>query len=218
MYREHEEEVLWDTVTILKDQNRYENALVLFKSLIERTFSALRLPTSFLDEVKIELPSTEYMIRIRTQDKMIYESLKSKDMMGAYENLVDYIEKLSEVFPEADQKKILAQIIADQTQIRMESVISSSTATIPLQEEVDYVNSYSTLEAAEIIGVSDQTIRRWCEDGKYPSARKTSGNRWRIPKEYFKITLEEARKRKAFEQQLNKFNAGHGEGDEDEFL
>src|SRR5690606_2228579 len=205
MYREHEEEVLWDTVTILKDQNRYENALVLFKSLIERTLSALRLPTSFLDEVKIELPSTEYMIRIRTQDKMIYESLKSKDMMGAYENLVDYIEKLSEVFPEADQKKILAQIIADQAQIRMESVISSSTATIPLQEEVDYVNSYSTLEAAEIIGVSDQTIRRWCEDGKYPSARKTSGNRWRIPKEYFKITLEEARKRKAFEQQLNKF-------------
>lgn len=80
----------------------------------------------------------------------------------------------------------------------------------PLVEEVDYTNSYSTVEAAEIVGVSDQTIRRWSEKGKYPDAVKTGG-RWRIPKKYFKIFLEEARKRKSFEQHLNEFNAQYGE-------
>ena len=89
---------------------------------------------------------------------------------------------------------------------------------IPMREEADYTKSYSTLEAAEIVGVSDQTIRRWCEKGKYPEAIKTGGNRWRIPKEYFKIPLEEARKRKAFEHQLNEFNAQFGEDNDDKSL
>lgn len=217
MSQEHEEEVLWETVAILKEQNHSENALVLFKRLIEGTLSKLGLPTAFLDEVKIDLPSYEFIIRIRAQDKKIYESLKSKDTTAAYENLVDYVEKLSEVIPELDRKGILAKIIAGQTQMRV-SVMPSSATTIPLQEEVDYANSYSTLEAAKIIGVSDQTIRRWCEKGKYPDAKKTEGNRWRIPKKYFKITLEEARKRKAFEHQLNEFNAQYGEVNDDDFL
>ncbi|MBS4220080.1 helix-turn-helix domain-containing protein [Bacillus sp. FJAT-49711] len=81
---------------------------------------------------------------------------------------------------------------------------------IPMREEEDYTKSYTTLEAAEIVGVSDQTIRRWSEKGKYPDAVKTGGC-WRIPKKYFKISLEEARKRKAFEQHLNEFNAQYGE-------
>lgn len=213
MDKEHEEDVLWDTVAILKDQNHSENALVLFKKLIKGTFSTLSLSTAFLDEVEIDLPSSEFMVRLRTQDKKIYESLKSKDMVGAYENLVEYVEKLSEAIPELDRKGILAKMIADQAQIR-----KTPTVTIPLQEEVNYANSYSTLEAAEIIGVSDQTIRRWCEKGKYPDAKKTEGNRWRIPKKYFKVTLEEARKRKAFEHQLNEFNAQYGEVHDDDFL
>ncbi len=218
MYDEHEEEILWDTVALLKDQDRSEYALVLFKRLIKGTLSTLRLSTTFLDEVEIDLPSGESMVRIRTQDKKIYESLKSKDTVAAYENLVEYVEKLSEVIPELDRKGILAKMIADQAQMREESIILTPTATIPLQDEVDYANSYSTLEVAEIIGVSDQTIRRWCEKGKYPDAKKTEGNRWRIPKKYFKITLEEARKRKAFEQQLNEFNAQYGEVNDGDFL
>jgi excisionase family DNA binding protein len=55
---------------------------------------------------------------------------------------------------------------------------------------------YSSTEAAEILGVSDQTIRRWCEKRKYPDAYQTDGGHWRIPKKYFKITLVDARKRK----------------------
>lgn len=38
-------------------------------------------------------------------------------------------------------------------------------------------------EAGDIRGVSAKTIRKWCADGRFSSARKTSGERgdWRIP-------------------------------------
>ena len=38
-------------------------------------------------------------------------------------------------------------------------------------------------EAAEILGVSAKTVRKWCIAGRLPSARKTSGEKgdWRIP-------------------------------------
>lgn len=58
------------------------------------------------------------------------------------------------------------------------------------------VQTYAPKEVAEIIGVSAQTVRRMCEDGKFPEATKTYGGHWRIPTHYFNITLEEARARK----------------------
>lgn len=42
----------------------------------------------------------------------------------------------------------------------------------------------TTGEAAEILGVSAKTVRRWIGDGRFPGAEKTSGNgggEWRIP-------------------------------------
>ncbi len=38
------------------------------------------------------------------------------------------------------------------------------------KEKLKHVSSYNTLEAAEIMGVKDQTIRNWCKKGKYPDA------------------------------------------------
>lgn len=216
MIKEHEGEILWDTISLLKEQNCFENASVLFKTLIERTLSTLKLPTNFLEEVKIDLPSIELVNLIRILDKEIYQSLKSNDTIRAYETLVDYIEKLSEVIPEADRKKILAKMLAEQTQSHDDIVVPRFEFTIPIMVEPAEV--YTSTEAAEIIGVTDQTIRRWCEGKKYPEAYQTEGGHWRIPKKYFKVTLEEARKRKAFEHELNAFNTQYGEENEDEFL
>ena len=38
-------------------------------------------------------------------------------------------------------------------------------------------------EAGDILGVSAKTICKWCNDGRFPNARKTSGDEgeWRIP-------------------------------------
>ncbi|KAA9013841.1 helix-turn-helix domain-containing protein [Niallia endozanthoxylica] len=216
MIKEREEEILWDTVTILKEQNLFENASVLFKTLIERTFLTLKLPTKFLEDIKIDLPSNEVVNLIRILDKKIYQSLKSSDTTLAYESFVEYILKLSEIVPETDGKKIIAKILAEQTQNYNENHMAVAELTIPIT--VEHTEAYTSTEAAEIIGVTDQTIRRWCEKGKYPGAFQTEGRHWRIPKKYFKISIEEARKRKAFEQELNEFNAQYGEANEDEFL
>lgn len=218
MFKEHEDEMLWNSVAILKEQNHPENALAVFKSLIERTLSTLKLSTTFLEEAKMELPSNELVDAIRVLDKNIYKSLETQDLKGAYQILLDYLETLSEATPGLDKNKILARILVEQTQEQTKGIAPRWTITIPMQEEVGYTNSYSTLEVAEIVGVSDQTIRRWCEKGKYPDAIKTKGGHWRIPKKYFKITLEEAQKRQEFEIQLNDFNHQHGEVDEGEFL
>lgn len=134
----------------------------------------------------------------------------------SYESFVEYIVKLSEVVPETDGKKMIAKILAEQTQNDNGNDFARAEWTIPIT--VEHTEAYTSTEAAEIIGVTDQTIRRWCEKGKYPDAFQTEGRHWRIPKKYFKIPLEEARKRKAFEQELNEFNAQYGEANEDEFL
>jgi len=71
-----------------------------------------------------------------------------------------------------------------------------------LSEEVE-TPVYSTGEAAEIIGVSSETIRRMCEKGKFPEAEKTDGGHWRIPRKYFKLSLEEAREADQFMQTMD---------------
>lgn len=58
----------------------------------------------------------------------------------------------------------------------------------------DKVEAYTTSEAAEILHVSDQTIRRMCEAGKFPGATRTDGGHWRIPTKHFKVTLNESRR------------------------
>lgn len=42
---------------------------------------------------------------------------------------------------------------------------------------------FDTSEAAAVLSVSPKTVRKWCKDGRFPSARKTSGEKgdWRIP-------------------------------------
>ncbi|MBD0383894.1 type I restriction endonuclease subunit R, EcoR124 family [Paenibacillus sedimenti] len=80
------------------------------------------------------------------------------------------------------------------------------------------VEVYTSSEVAEILGVTDLTILRWCDKNKYPEAYQTDGGHWRIPQKYFKISLEQARKRKVYEQQLNEFNASKGEADESEWI
>ncbi|MCG1023851.1 helix-turn-helix domain-containing protein [Sutcliffiella horikoshii] len=81
-------------------------------------------------------------------------------------------------------------------------------------EKAEYVKSS---EAAEIGGVSDQTIRRWCEKGKFPGAFKTDGGHWRIPQKFFKMTLQEARKADSFMKDVDENTREQFGGEVDEF-
>lgn len=208
MIKEHEVELLWDSVTILKDQNKIENAKALFKKLVERTFSTLKVSTEILDELNITAPTTDMVSQIRLLDKEIHQALKEKNTLLAYKYLVDYILELSKSSLDMNSKEIFAKILATH--------LNEMNTKTMLEE--DKMEVYTSTEVAEIMGVSDQTIRRWCEKGKYPDAFQTEGGHWRIPKKYFKLTLEHARKRKALDEKLNQFNKRKGEVTEDEFL
>lgn len=211
MIKERDEDVLWDTVTLLKEQNHLENAKVLFRSLVERTFSLLKQPTDFLNDSIIDIPSEEMFHHFRFVDREIHRHLKIKDLQMANERLVDYIELLSEIVPDANKEQIRKRIMAELlTGHYREATQKEHVGTFTAEKTEVYTSS----EAAEMIGVSDQTIRRWCEKGKYLEATKTDGGHWRIPRKYFKITLDEARKRKAFGEQLNEYNATQGEAEE----
>jgi excisionase family DNA binding protein len=57
-----------------------------------------------------------------------------------------------------------------------------------------FPDEYSTGDAAIILGVSKETVRRMCEHGRFPEAHKTDGGHWRIPSKYFNMTANEANK------------------------
>jgi excisionase family DNA binding protein len=201
MIKDHDK-VLWDTVVLLKQQDYIENAKAVFKFLVERTFTLLKQPTDFLEHSNIEIPSMDQYETFRHLDREIRVCLKKNQIEQANELLIDYIELLSHIITDVDAKTMQKQIFAH--------ILTShfKTANIDAGKAyfVEKKDTFTTTEAAEILNVSDQTMRRWCEKGKYPEAYQTDGGHWRIPKKYFKINLEQAKSRNEFSKKLDEIN------------
>lgn len=70
---------------------------------------------------------------------------------------------------------------------------SSKTASSGGKRVIPIVKSlYTVKEVAEILGFDDETIRRWCKEGRrFPNASQKLGNRWRIPYGDLKQVLNE---------------------------
>ncbi|RKO61733.1 putative site-specific integrase-resolvase [Caldibacillus debilis GB1] len=206
-----EQDVLWDHVIELIRKKSSKQASALFKNLITQTISVTKMPGEFLYDETFDLSSDEKIDPIRKSGKKLIEtSLNIGDPSEVYNSFVEFLENLSKVIVTNDRQEILAKAFVEQ--MKKGTGQFSEPTSKAFVEPIDY----STLEAAEIVGVSDQTIRRWCEKGKFPEAKRTESGHWRIPKKYFKISLEDARKRRKFEQRLNEYNAKHGEDYEDE--
>ncbi|UTR10183.1 helix-turn-helix domain-containing protein [Evansella sp. LMS18] len=73
---------------------------------------------------------------------------------------------------------------------------------------------YTTTEAAQKLGFSDQTIRRMCESGKMKEASRSEGGHWRIPAEYFATTRKQDRKVDTIFLHLDKRDKESGDADE----
>lgn len=230
MIKEHEVDVLWETVAILNKEKHSENAVALFKHLVKQTFkAAMNISAKFVENITLDLSSDQDLKKVQKLDKKIHDSLPKKDD-DFYGLVLDYLEAISKLsshsfreihvsfFKEIDSIPEKRASIYKEMFYKELASMYKEMASIPLEKEIDYHGTYSTLEVAEIMGVSDQTIRRWCEKGKFSGATKTKGGHWRIPRKYFKITPEQARRRKEFDKRLNEFNQMIGEVSEDEFL
>lgn len=218
MIKEHEVDVLWETVAILNKEKHSENAVALFKHLVKQTFkAAMNISAKFVENIILDLSSDQDLKKVQKLDKKIHDSLPKKDD-DFYGLVYDYLEAISKLSSHSFREIHVSFFKEIDSIPEKRASIYKEMASIPLEKEIDYHGTYSTSEVAEIMGVSDQTIRRWCEKGKFSGATKTKGGHWRIPRKYFKITPEQARRRKEFDKRLNEFNQMIGEVSEDEFL
>ena len=64
--------------------------------------------------------------------------------------------------------------------------VQLSLPLVPLEDTLD------VFSAARATGVSPETIRRWCDEGRITSYKLVG--RWRIDKQAFLMFLEECRK------------------------
>jgi excisionase family DNA binding protein len=188
---DREYEKMWDSVETLAGIDK-EQATVVFKLAVERPFREMDSFTPAISTIPLSLPNHEALLELKMLHGKIKEALKKQDQEKAYEFLVDYIDLLSQITGQDSQqvrKQLFSSIMAQKRRRRFQHTPKSGHLTRPHKSE-DTSLFYSTSEAARKLGLSDQTIRRMCEKEKFPTAYKTDGGHWRIPKTAF-ITTDE---------------------------
>ncbi|WP_411348514.1 MerR family transcriptional regulator [Paenibacillus sp. WLX2291] len=218
-----EEHILWDTVELLCEQQQYEKAGVILKSIVQRIFTLFRLPADILDGVSFEVSSTTVLVGLHKQERIIRQQVMAQDIERAATTLQAYLGILEQLISSTQRSGWIQQIMSRLVVAHyyQASAVSGNWANSEKvhEQRVSYASSvYTSKEAATLIGVSDQTIRRWCEAGKYPDAYQTEGGHWRIPHSYFKLNPAQAQHRKDFALKLDVYNARQGVTDESEFL
>ncbi|PDM39300.1 MULTISPECIES: helix-turn-helix domain-containing protein [unclassified Geobacillus] len=212
---DQEQENLWDSVQILSQIN-VEKAKSVFKVTIEKSLQQLGITSPIFSTIPLSVPNTDRLSQLRRIEKKMREAYAHQEKEKAYEYLVDYIEQLSQMAednPLAVRKKLLASLLAEHHKRKPKKYrLSSSSA--PLLSKQVATAYYTTTEVAKKLGLSDQTIRRMCEKGKFPGAYKTDGGHWRIPQEIFITTSEQDKRTEEVLKRIDIKNQKAGDVDE----
>ena len=209
---DQEQEKLWASVETLSAINT-EQAEAVLKTTVERSLNQMGFTTPAISSLELKITNPQSVIDLHHIERKIKHQLKNKDHEMAYESLVDYLSKLSEMTdkdPAVIHKKLIASLMANSAK----NSLRASLVNRPSRHQKTENSFYSPSEAAEKIGLSDQTIRRMCEKGKFAGAYKTNGGHWRIPKENFITTDEQDKRAKAFFERIDIKNQEAGNVDE----
>ncbi|HEX7064875.1 MAG TPA: helix-turn-helix domain-containing protein [Bacillales bacterium] len=212
-HRYHDNHLLWDAASVLIGVNCPDLAPPILRKAIEGSLSAIGQSLDFLNDVTIKIPSEEQIRSLKAFDSAIQQAVKQGNYDEAGDRYAQYLEALQEIIEEGPElkKKFFGKLLET-------SYVSKNTEGIAHEKTATYKttarSAYTSSEAAEIINVSDQTIRRMCEKGKFPDAYKTDGGHWRVPAKYFRVTLEEARETDEFLKRLDEKNNEAGDVDE----
>jgi len=97
-----------------------------------------------------------------------------------------------------------------------EEMIVQPLAENKKEAKVPDTTYYTISEAAKKLGLSDQTIRRMCENKRFIGAYRSGGEHghWRIPEDNFITTKEQDQKAEMILKQLDKKNEEAGDLDE----
>ena len=210
---DQEQEKLWASVETLSTINT-EQAEAVLKTTVERSLRQMGFTTPAISSLSLKITDAQSVIDLHQIERKVKHHLKNKDRETAYELLIDYLLQLSEMTdkePSLIHKKLIASLMANSERNSLSaSLVKRTTKHRKIENSF-----YSPSEAAEKLGLSDQTIRRMCEKGKFVEAYKTDGGHWRIPKENFITTDEQDKRAKAFFDRIDTKN--HEAGNVDEF-
>ncbi|KQU24047.1 hypothetical protein ASG65_19115 [Bacillus sp. Leaf13] len=225
------DEGLWKSALTLVKGQHYTDAFEVMKAIAVQTVQSVGGNISFggfpTPQKKLEEKEILYMQSLSKEiSQLVKQREKEKVAELTTEYLDSFVHLLSESKRESDDlhKQLLKGLIEqklkelpDKRYIVVKPGNHEGAILRGLAVESEKVEYVTSSEAAEMGGVSDQTIRRWCEKGKFPEAFKTDGGHWRIPQKYFKMTLQEARKADAFMKQVDEDTRDQLGGDVDEF-
>lgn len=210
--REKEQEKLWASVETLSSINS-EQAEAVLKTTVERSLKQMGFATPAISGLSLKITDLQSVLELHELERKIKQQLKKADRETASELLIDYFEKVSQMTdedPATIQKKLLASLVARNAQKTIKPFYIRRSA----KRHKTTSSYYSPSEAAKKIGLSDQTIRRMCEKGKFEGAYKTDGGHWKIPKSNFITTDEQDARAKDFFERIDAKNQKAGQVDE----
>lgn len=227
-----EKETLLDTVELLRDQEKEQHALVVLRVAIEKSLRHMGMYTPIVSQLPFICPKKEQLEELKKLESQIRKEFATSSKEVVFEKVLDYLHLISEITedPGYSYRKLMASILARKSikgirvsrrtngigQHMAEELLAEGRIQIPRlessQEEKKY---YTTGEAAKKLGLSDQTIRRMCERGKFKGASRVGGSgHWRIPEENFITTSEQDKEAEMILQRIDKKNEKAGDIDE----
>ncbi|HEX7065647.1 MAG TPA: hypothetical protein VF199_11325, partial [Bacillales bacterium] len=162
--RYHDDHLLWDAASALIDANCPDLVSPILRKAIEGSLSAVGQSLDFLNNVTIKIPSEEQIRSLKAFDSAIQQAVKNGNFDEAGDRYGQYLEALQDIIEEGPElkKKFYGKLLeASYESNNASGLVNEKAATYTTAART----TYTTSEAAEIINVSDQTIRRMCEKG-----------------------------------------------------
>lgn len=197
MSREQEQEKLWRDVFTFAQEENVEEVRNLLPKLIAETLRTLEMSVQALDEMKVttaNIMAFKNLKRLQHLDDKIKRCMRLKSYSLAYQYFLEYIGWVTE---------------------NGEQAIASLTAAA--SEKGNEESCYTLEDVARRMELDTETIERFCEEGRFQGAFRTSWGQWRIPKSSFKMTEAEWDEAEEVARELHRKFRDHAGDDFDEF-
>ncbi|WP_404459824.1 helix-turn-helix domain-containing protein [Sutcliffiella horikoshii] len=206
---------LWKSAYVLVQGQHHEEAIEVLKTIAQEAINSIGGQVSATDlpsNIRSKVDEVE-MTDIMSLAKQINDLVLQNNQMKASSLMSDYIERIISMLfsSQTEVEKFKKEIFISIIHKRMKEQSAASLIHEPTAQAVEYKESeyVTTKEAAIIGGVTDQTIRRWCEKGKFPEAFQTDGGHWRIPQKYLKANSNQAESAEKWIRKLDKDTKNH---------
>ncbi|MET1249076.1 helix-turn-helix domain-containing protein [Sporolactobacillus sp. STCC-11] len=205
---------MWDSVQTLLKINR-EQAKVVLKATIERSFRQVGVVLPELSSLSLKLPEQDELNQLKQLEKKLTNAAEQQQINDDF--IAEYIDRLIQLTATNQPKFRKAVTVSLLKQGRVKHRINRTAYTQPvmiasLKEETKPF--YTPKEVGKKLGLSDQTIRRFCEKGKFSEAYQTEGGHWRIPRDAFITTSKQDEHSDTFLQRIDEKNRRGGDADE----